>query len=395
MDLASYVCTQDHCTHPLFESRNQWFNHELQEHRQQWVCDICEISLHSVQSFKTHLTENHSGAFFESQTTALVARSARPLLRINASACPLCDYEATVRHKLDILHPTTEPITVSIRAFRNHLGRHLEQLALFVLPKEEVVEEQAGDAGKTNAGIADELAPSSEGPDTKSSDSVNDKPELEMAGQNSNLRPDLPGDKSTATDVEVREMTFGLTQSLVDKNQTIGILGTDDMLEVSASAPDLAFVWMPPMVFTPPEVDFEIDDDDLIPRREESMFGGDIFTPGWVRGYGNNKEGFCGRCNPGAWHNMEDSSYEKNLTYMHGIAPSGVSLPRPSNIRLLEGNGGVWQAYCEACCGWRSLKKSMVGWNWFRHCVKVHSRSFSRLYLSLIWYSIGAWIVRS
>lgn len=275
------------------------------------MCDICETSLHSVQSFETHLTENHFGAFLESQMTALVARSARPLLRINASACPLCDYQAIVRRRLDFLHPTTEPTTVSIRAFQNHLGRHLEQLALFVLPKEEVVE-QAGDAEKTKAENADGLALSSEGPDTNSSDATDDK--SEVGDKNSNLRPDLPGDKSTRIDADVREMTSGLTQSLLGKNQTIGVLGTDDVLEVSASAPDLAFIWMPPMDFTPPEVDFEVDDDDLVLRREEPMLGGDIFTPGWIRGYSKNKEGFCGHCNPGVWHNIEDSSYENNLT---------------------------------------------------------------------------------
>ena len=66
------------------------------------MCDICETSLHSVQSFKIHLTENHPEAFLESQMTALAARSARPLRRINASACPLCDYEV-ITSWLDLL----------------------------------------------------------------------------------------------------------------------------------------------------------------------------------------------------------------------------------------------------------------------------------------------------
>jgi len=336
------------------------------------------------------MTKYHSGALLESQLTALAARSARPLQRIKASACPLCDYEAIVRRKLD-LDPRTEQITVSIRTFRNHLGRHLEQLALFVLPKEEVTE-QADDAVKTDAAIEGEHTLSSEEADTENSDAMDYTSEAEE--QDSESRPNLPGDKSTTLGTEVREMTSGLVQSLLDDIQINGVLGTDDLPETSVSAPDLAFVWMPPMDFTPPEADFEVDEDDLVPRREEPMFGGDIFTPGWVRGYGKHKEGFCGRCNPGIWHNIEDSSYNKNLTYMHGIASSGLSLPRPSSIRQVEGDREVWQAYCEACRGWRSLKKSSAGWNWFRHCEKVHPQMWSTLRSRLTWSSIGARIAR-
>ncbi|KAL9629954.1 MAG: hypothetical protein Q9204_004982, partial [Flavoplaca sp. TL-2023a] len=38
------------------------------------------------------------------------------------------------------------------------------------------------------------------------------------------------------------------------------------------------------MDFTPDSKDFEVDDDDLMPRREEPMFEGDIFTPSWEHG---------------------------------------------------------------------------------------------------------------
>ncbi|KAL8654300.1 MAG: hypothetical protein Q9210_001581 [Variospora velana] len=144
------------------------------------------------------------------------------------------------------------------------------------------------------------------------------------------------------------------------------------VFDILESSPDLAFKWMPPMDFTPDAKDFEADDDDLTPRREEPMFGGDIFTPVWVRGYGVQKEGFCGRCNPGVWHNLEDSTYEKNLTYMHGIASSGLSLPRPSRVQQLKGRNRQWQAYCNTCCGWRHLRKTEAGWNWFRHCIREH-----------------------
>ena len=311
----------------------------------------------------------HSGTFLESQLPALIARSGRPLERIRASACPLCDYEAILRRKLNI-DSTQEPITVKVSTFRNHLGRHLEQLALFVLPKQEV-KEQAEDRIRSDAANEDVML-SGQAADSEDSEEMENRPELKQGKSNS--FPILEGDKATIRTEpggEIVEMTTETAMTILDRSRTAIGLGIDDVLEEPGSVPDLAFIWMPPMDFTPPEVDFEVDDDDLIPRREEPMFGGDIFTPGWVRCYGKEKEGFCGRCNPGVWYNLEDSSYENNLVYMHGIAPSGLSLPRPSSLRQIEGTHAAWQGYCDACGGWRDLKKSSAGWNWFRHWVKV------------------------
>ena len=313
----------------------------------------------------------HPGTFLESQLPALIARSGRPLERIPASACPLCDYEAILKHRLD-LSSNQDPVTVKASMFRNHLGRHLEQLALFVLPKQEV-KEQAEDT--VRSGVANEdVMLSCQAADSNDSDDMAKKPAVEQGSRVSDQN--LHDDKATIQmmfGAEVAGMTPETAATLVDQVTTVAGLGIDEIPEESVSAPDLAFVWMPPMDFTPPEADFEVDDDDLLPRREEPTFGGDIFTPGWVRGDGKEKEGFCGRCNPGVWYSLDDSSYENNLTYMHGIASSGLSLPRPSSLRQIEGAPVAWQGYCDACGGWRNLKKSSAGWNWFRHWVKVRT----------------------
>ncbi len=315
----------------------------------------------------------HSETFLDSQLPALTGRAARPLQRIAASACPLCDYESIVRRKSGA-EITTEPITVRIQTFRNHLARHLEQLALFVLPKREVIE-QPGDMPKSDAANEGEGMMSGQAPDSDDSEAIRSDTSAE--------RIDIPCDSDFKDDqtidqmmtgVELAEMTSALVATLDGSNESI--LGIEDMLEDVDSAPALAFVWMPPMDFTPPTQCFEVEDEDLVPRREEPMFGGDIFTPGWVRGYGKHKEAFCGRCNPGVWHNIEDLSYEKNLTYMHGIASTGLSLPRPSSLRQVSDKSGAWQGYCEACLGWRNLRKSSAGWNWFRHWVKVRAQIF-------------------
>ena len=276
-----------------------------------------------------------------------------------------------VRRKLD-LAAGIEPVMIKIQTFRNHLGRHLEQLALFVLPKQEA-REQADDTVRSDAAYEGDGMPF--GPTADSDDSEAMGSEHEGKGK-SPFNSDIEG-KQSALQMMLRSRATGLTadmtSTLLEEIQAKDVLGIDALAEELDSAPDLAFIWMPPMDFTPAEEDFEVEDDDLVPRREDSMFGGDIFTPGWVRGYGKEKEVFCGRCNPGVWHNIEDSSYERNLTYMHGIASTGLSLPRPSSLRQVGGKPGAWQGYCEACCGWRRLKKSTAGWNWFRHWVKVNT----------------------
>ena len=317
----------------------------------------------------------HPGTFLENQLPALVARSGRPLERIPASACPLCDYETVLKNRLNICSDQ-DPVTVKASTFRNHLGRHLEQLALFVLPKQEFIE-QAEDTVRSDVANED-VTLSGQAADSVDSAETENKPEAKEGPRWSGPKSD--DGKATMQmmfGAEVAGMTPETAATLYDQVNTVPGLGIDEFPEESVSAPDLAFVWMPPMDFTPPEADFEVDGDDLLPRREEPMFGGDIFTPGWVRGYGKETEGFCGRCNPGVWYNLDDSSYKNNLAYMHGIASSGLSLPRPSSLRQIEGNHVAWQGYCDACGGWRNLEKSSAGWNWFRHWVKVRTDATS------------------
>ncbi|KAF5712768.1 meiotic expression up-regulated 26 [Fusarium globosum] len=40
-------------------------------------------------------------------------------------------------------------------------------------------------------------------------------------------------------------------------------------------------------------------DSDMIPREQELQSENDLYTPRWVRGHGDNREGWCGICKPG------------------------------------------------------------------------------------------------
>ncbi|KAL8884604.1 MAG: hypothetical protein Q9192_006805 [Flavoplaca navasiana] len=375
-DLACYLCTNDYGNHPLFETRDQWFSHELEEHRRQWICDSCQRSFSSIDTFKLHMAIEHARAFLDNQLIAFATRSTRPMHRIQASACPLCDYEAIFKRKLNA-GPNEGPITVSMHTFRNHLGRHLEHMALFVLPKQDLTE-QEDDVGGTMVAFEGQVTISSDTGESdedeqSTSETRSDKSYPPQVISMHNRQSQTESRNHAEIDDRVATIATRMIDVLAQYTQDAAFGKRYELLDLPL---DLVLKWMPPMDFTPNSTDFEVDDDDLMPRREEPMFSGDIFTPSLVRNYRQRKKGFCGRCTPGTWYNLEDTSYEKDLTYMHGIASSGRSLPRASKIGW-NYNSKEQDAYCDFCCGWRRPRKTDTGWKWFRHCTKEHGSSTS------------------
>jgi hypothetical protein len=100
--------------------------------------------LNSKSTFVAHLKSSHRITLSGSQLEALVLKSEEPVDKISASACMLCDEWET-----NLLHPKqdakraflndgakVEPCGTLVQ-FRRHLGRHMEQLALFALPMAE------------------------------------------------------------------------------------------------------------------------------------------------------------------------------------------------------------------------------------------------------------------
>jgi hypothetical protein len=129
----------------MFRSRNQWFAHELQCHRREWVCQFCQHdAFPTAEMFTKHIISTHPAALAHSKIEAMILQSEEPLTRIPPDACPLCnEWEAVLRDlkqdsKRLLLNDgnIVEPYG-TIKQFRRHLGRHLEQLALFALPLEE------------------------------------------------------------------------------------------------------------------------------------------------------------------------------------------------------------------------------------------------------------------
>jgi transcription initiation factor TFIIIB Brf1 subunit/transcription initiation factor TFIIB len=118
-DLRPYICTSGGCVKEdqLYDSFTEWSAHERQFHRREWFCGLCQFQAHDESLLVSHLVDNHPEIPGEQrQEQANLTRSSTL-----PQQCPLC----------------TKPPISSLSRFQQHLARHLQQLALFVLPRGE------------------------------------------------------------------------------------------------------------------------------------------------------------------------------------------------------------------------------------------------------------------
>ncbi|XMA08563.1 hypothetical protein WAI453_001354 [Rhynchosporium graminicola] len=125
----------------------------------------------------------------------------------------------------------------------------------------------------------------------------------------------------------------------------------------------------------PPPEDMNPSDPDLTPHEQELRFDGDLYTPRWVRGHGNKREGWCGICKPGRWLVLKNSAFWYDKSFTHGIsAATGSPFQEPQETRRMDGNPDVWEGLCGSCNEWVALVSSKKkGTTWFRHAYKCHT----------------------
>ncbi|OJD14970.1 hypothetical protein AJ78_04725 [Emergomyces pasteurianus Ep9510] len=125
----------------------------------------------------------------------------------------------------------------------------------------------------------------------------------------------------------------------------------------------------------PPPEDMMPSDPNLIPHEQDLRFENDLYTPKWVRGHGNKREGWCGICKPGRWLVLKNSAFWYDKSFTHGIsAPTGQSFSPPKEMRRTEENTNVWEGLCGNCGDWVALVSSKKkGTTWFRHAYKCHN----------------------
>jgi hypothetical protein len=124
-DLQPYICTFDDCRSMLltFPNRMTWSQHELTEHRifKSWTCHLCPATFSANATIIEHLQRKHD--LPQHHCTILAATSLMKATESGAVTdrqCPLCMQKGWS----------------TSRRFIAHLGRHLEEIALSVLPRE-------------------------------------------------------------------------------------------------------------------------------------------------------------------------------------------------------------------------------------------------------------------
>ena len=124
---------------------------------------------------------------------------------------------------------------------------------------------------------------------------------------------------------------------------------------------------------SPPPEDMNPENEDDMPRVQELRFEGDLYTPKYVRGHGNKREGWCGICKPGRWLVLKNSAFWYDKSFTHGIsAATGAPFESPKETRRMKSNPDVWEGLCHSCGEWIALISSKKkGTTWFRHAYKV------------------------
>lgn len=114
-----------------------------QEHWRQWACPFgCAVNSHSPSSLRRHLEDVHATVTPAKSIGFLVLQSSKPDPKQSHGPCPLCnDVEIKSSHQ-----------------YQSHVGNHLEQLALFVLPSHnyESEGEDGGDGDESDRDVEED-----------------------------------------------------------------------------------------------------------------------------------------------------------------------------------------------------------------------------------------------
>ena len=123
----------------------------------------------------------------------------------------------------------------------------------------------------------------------------------------------------------------------------------------------------------PSEEELRPSDSEMEPSEQDVRFEGDLYTPRFVRGHGNKREGYCGLCKPGRWLVLKNSAFWYDKSFSHGIsAATGQPFDAPRKTRRMYGNPDVWEGLCGTCNEWIALiSNRKKGTTWFRHAYKV------------------------
>jgi len=168
IDLQPYVCTASDCQVPerTYESRREWFQHELQAHRKWWECIMgCNVVFQSSDELRKHIGHKHAELAHNPRTEDVVRSCARQYSMDQEACCPLCMEKQR-----------------SLTQLRHHLGKHHQQLSLFAIPPHMIDEEDENDNDEAKDPSVASNAASSSG----SSDAEHMQVEDQVTDENDN-----------------------------------------------------------------------------------------------------------------------------------------------------------------------------------------------------------------
>lgn len=132
--------------------------------------------------------------------------------------------------------------------------------------------------------------------------------------------------------------------------------------------PPNMFVYFDKDPLQPPPDDMDPSDLNLVPYQQKPRSDEDLYTPVWVRGYGDERQGWCGLCSPGRWLNLKRSSYWYDKTFNHGVnSKTQKPFPEPQETRCLDIQCNIWVGLCGNCKVWITLSSKRRTRTWFKH----------------------------
>src|ERR1700722_3696782 len=135
-DLKPYICTYENCPSAFvtFPDRKSWAQHEFSYHRSDVIfkCDDCDRELTNEAAFSAHVEEYHIAKPSNTQLLAQAAAAAREMRHhpANEQSCPLCLQNGWQDE----------------RKFIAHVARHMEDIALGAVPRNDDTDIEATNA---------------------------------------------------------------------------------------------------------------------------------------------------------------------------------------------------------------------------------------------------------
>ena len=133
LDLQAYICLSQSCSEMLrtFPSRKAWFEHESVSHLsvQKYHCQLCVAVSDDEPGFFIHsATEHGCSSHNPHQRRAMLSAARKAHIRpADNLQCPLC---------------RLENFCTTHRDFAIHVGRHMEEVALSSLPRQDESDEE-------------------------------------------------------------------------------------------------------------------------------------------------------------------------------------------------------------------------------------------------------------